>query len=45
MSDEEIILDMLLSIGCGLSLGWFVGGLWNMLQGRTWNGHYVKKGP
>jgi len=45
MNPEDVtVLDILLGIGVGLSLGWFVGGLWNKLQGRTWNGHLLKEG-
>jgi hypothetical protein len=31
-------LDVVLSIGVGVSLGWIVGGFWNLIQGRTWRG-------
>jgi len=37
-NDDVALIDIFLSIGVGLSLGWFVGGLWNKLQGRAWSG-------
>jgi len=37
MSDPTFV-DVLLSVGIGLSIGWFVGGCWNVMQGRRWNG-------
>jgi hypothetical protein len=36
-------LDIMLGIGFGLFCGWVVGGLWNNLQGKTWNGHERKR--
>ena len=36
--NDPTLIDVLLSIGAGLSLGWIVGGLWNTLQGKRWSG-------
>jgi len=32
------VFDIMWGIGLGLALGWIVGGLWNVLQGKTFNG-------
>jgi hypothetical protein len=38
-TNEEITLfDILWGIGFGLALGWIVGGLWNVLQGKMFSG-------
>lgn len=38
-AEDLSFIDLTLGIGVGLACGWFVGGLWNMLQGKSWNGH------
>lgn len=37
MSDVTFI-DVLLSVAIGGALGWVTGGLWNLMQGRQFNG-------
>jgi hypothetical protein len=41
--DELSLFDVLTSLGAGLSLGWIVGGAWNMLQGKRWTGQAKEK--
>jgi hypothetical protein len=36
-------MDIFLSAGFGISVGWLVGGSWNLLMGKTWNGHSKQK--
>lgn len=38
MTPEVTYFDVIMSMGIGLALGWFVGGLWNLMLGRRWNG-------
>jgi len=38
MYDPITPYDIAMGIGFGLFCGWVVGGLWNLLQGKTWSG-------
>jgi hypothetical protein len=41
--DSPSFIDIIVSLVIGGTLGWITGGAWNLLQGRSWNGHPKKK--
>jgi len=37
------MIDVIVSLVIGGFLGWFTGGCWNVMQGKTWTGRDKEK--
>lgn len=44
MNQMPNMADVIVSLLIGVAAGWFFGGIYNLINGRTFNGHQ-NKGP